>query len=102
MRPASLGNKDNAKACESDAPSQWVGHQTRLRRGGLVEVSACCADTSAVGIFRDRKQPPISMELAEGAKYSLAGALSGEPNSLTLPARCLRYTDTRSREPMTA
>lgn len=23
VRPASLGNKDNAKACESDAPSQW-------------------------------------------------------------------------------
>jgi hypothetical protein len=23
VRPASLGNKVNAKACESDAPSQW-------------------------------------------------------------------------------
>lgn len=98
VRPASLGRIATRKHVRALLPSQRGSSAVSVPVG-----SWRCqpADISTVGMHRDQELPPIRpLPPTENTQiYSFKGCLSGELNSITVPARCCdmyRYAQPRA------
>jgi hypothetical protein len=90
----------NAKTCESTSPSQWGGKGVSVWVGSW-RCQLQCRHESRGDVQGQEPPPPINNNsTTEHVQITFfAGGLSGETNSVTIPARCCdmyRYEQPRA------